>query len=109
MDLYKNIKIFVGLLFLCFSYLQINDPDYLYWVSVYLFSSLCTFYSIFKDNIKFVKFLSAFYFLSSIILIFKESNSDVVMYIFSENTNEIFGLIICSVWLYFLPVFNKKV
>tara|TARA_A100000164_G_C21923985_1_gene782113 strand:- start:2004 stop:2360 length:357 start_codon:yes stop_codon:yes gene_type:complete len=107
LDVYKKIKVFVGIVFLCFSFLQINDPDYFYWVSIYLLTSLFTFYSIYKTN-KYVKFLSGFYFLSSLSLIYKGSDNEVIMYIFPENTNEVFGLMLCSIWLYFLPSINKN-
>ena len=108
LDLNKKIKIFICFLFLCFSYLQINDPDYIYWVPVYLLPSLITFYSIFQNNIKFVRALSILYFLSSLGLMLNRSNSDVVMYILPENTNEILGLMMCSMWLCFLPNLKNK-
>jgi len=103
LNIYKKIKIIIGLLFLYFSYLQINDPDYIYWIYVYLLASLCTFYSIFQNNIKYVRYLSIFYFICSLFLIMYVPKDKVTMYIFSEKINEVAGLIICSIWLYYLP------
>ena len=107
MDLYKKIKVFVGLVFLCFSFLQINDPDYFYWLSIYLSTSLFTFLSIYTTN-KYVRYLSGFYLLSSLILIYRGPDNEVIMYFFSEDANEIFGLMLCSIWLYFLPIINDN-
>ena len=107
MNLYKNIKVFVGIVFLCFSFLQINDPDYFYWVSIYLLTSLLTFHSIYRTN-KYLRFLSSFYLLLSLSLIYKGSDNEVIMYVFPENTNEVFGLMLCSIWLYFLPIIKNN-
>ncbi len=107
MNLYKKIKVFFGLVFLYFSFLQINDPDYFYWVSIYLLTSLLTFFSIYRTN-KYVRFLSVFYLLLSLSLIYEGSDNEIIMYVFSENNNEIFGLILCSIWLYFLPIIENN-
>ena len=39
LDLNKKIKIFICFFFLCFSYLQINDPDYIYWALIHLLAN----------------------------------------------------------------------
>ena len=102
MDIYKKIKIAIGLLFLYFSYLQINDQDYIIWIFVYLLTSLCTFYSLFQKNNRHLRYLSVFYFLYSLVLIIGVPDDKVTMYIFSEKINEAAGLIICSIWIYYL-------
>ena len=99
---HKKIKIIISFLFLYFSYLQVNDPDYIIWIFVYLLTSLSTFYSIFQKNNRHLRYLSVFYFLYSLVLIIKIPDDKVTMYIFSEKINEVAGLIICSIWIYYL-------
>ena len=70
---------------------------------MYLLTSLCTFYSIFNNNVAYVKYLSVFYLLYGLVLIFNVQDDKITMYIFSEKINEVAGLIICSMWLYYLP------
>ena len=100
---------FVGILFLVFSMLQINDPDSYFWVLIYLIPSLCSFIYISINNkkyIKYSKYLGVIYLVFAVYLYFF-NNDTIVMHIFSETINEVLGLILCAFWLISLNQLSK--
>ena len=103
----KIIILSVGLFFLFFAYLQINDPDSLIWIIVYLIPAVLSFSALTNYISKNFKYISPIYLLSSIYLYFGNSESTVI-YIFDEITNESLGLILCAIWILILPSLNNQ-
>lgn len=101
------IILLVGFLFLCFSYLQINDPDSLIWIIAYLIPAVISFSALTNFRSKYFQYLSLTYLITAIYLYSNNSDS-MVMYIFDETTNESLGLVLCSIWIFILPWLNKK-
>ena len=97
----------VGCVFLFFSYLQINDPDSFLWIFAYLIPAILTFLSILNYRSKYFQYLSPLYLIIAFYLYFNNSQSKV-MYIFSEITNESLGLLLCSVWIFILPLLDNQ-
>ena len=105
---FKNVIILlVGLFFLFFSYLQINDPDSLIWIMAYLLPAVLSFVALSNYISKYFQYLSPIYLIIAIYLYFNNSDT-AVMYIFDETTNESLGLVLCSIWILILPWLNKK-
>ena len=102
------IILLVGLFFLFFSYLQINDPDSLIWIIAYLIPSALSFSILTNYRSKYFQYMSPIYLIIAIILYFNNSESNV-MHIFDETTNESLGLVLCSLWLFILPWLNMKI
>ena len=101
------IILLVGFLFLCFSYLQINDPDALIWIIAYLIPAVISFSALTNFRSKYFQYMSLTYLITAIYLYSNNSDS-MVMYIFDETTNESLGLVLCSIWIFILPWLNKK-
>ena len=103
-----SIIIFLfGLLFLFFSYLQINDPDSILWIIAYLLPAILSFLYLLNFRCKYFQYLSPLYFIIAFYLYFNNSEAKV-MYIFSENTNESLGLVLCSIWIFILPLLDNQ-
>ena len=102
-----TIIFLAGLLFLFFAYLQINDPDSTLWIIAYLLPAILSFSSSFNYKSKYFQYLSPLYLIISFYLYFNNSESKV-MYIFSEITNESLGLILCSIWIFILPLLDNQ-
>ena len=105
--LYNVIILLVGLFFLFFAYLQINDPDPLIWIIAYLIPAALSFSTLTNYRIKYFQYMSPIYLIIAIYLYFNNSET-VVMHIFDEITNESLGLVLCSIWIFILPWLNKK-
>ena len=103
----KKLLIFIGFLFLLFSFLQINDPDASLWMIAYLIPAALTFLSIINHRNKYFQYISPVYLIIAIYLFLNNSNS-TIMYIFDETTNESMGLILCSIWIFILPWLKIK-
>ena len=101
------IILLAGLLFLFFSYLQINDPDSSLWIIAYLIPSILSFSSILNCRNRYSYYLSPAYFIIAIYLHFNNSETKV-MHIFNEITNESLGLILCSIWILILPLLSNQ-
>ena len=103
----NKLIIFVfGLLFLVFSFLQINDPDAYLWIIVYLLPALISFATILDYNKKYFQYLIPIYLIVAIYL-YLNNNETIIMNILNETTNEILGLLICSIWIFILLQLNK--
>jgi len=105
----KNVIILlVGLLFLFFAYLQINDPDSLIWIITYLIPASLSFLTLTNYRSKYFQYISPIYLVIAIYLYF--NNSEItIMYIFTETTNESLGLILSSIWIFILPLLNNQI
>ena len=104
----KNVIILlVGLLFLFFAYLQINDPDSLIWIIAYLIPAALSFSTLTNYRSNYFQYMSPIYLIIAISLYFINSET-TVMHIFNETTNESLGLVLCSIWILILPLLNKK-
>ena len=101
------IILLVGLFFLFFAYLQINDPDSLLWVIAYLIPAVLSFAVLINYRSKYLQYISPIYLIIAIYLYFNNSET-AVMHIFDETTNEALGLALCSIWIFILPWLNKK-
>ena len=103
-----SIIIFLaGLLFLFFSYLQINDPDSTLWIIAYLLPAILSFSSLLNFRSKYFQYLSPLYLIIAFYLYLNNSESKA-MYIFNEITNESLGLILCSIWIFILPLLDNQ-
>ena len=103
-----SIIIFLaGLLFLFFSYLQINDPDSTLWIIAYLLPAILSFLYLLNYRSKYLQYLSPLYLIIAFYLYCNNSESKV-MYIFNEITNESIGLILCSIWIFILPLLDNQ-
>ena len=100
------ITILVGLLFILFSYLQLNDPDSLIWIMVYLFPAILSFVALKNYIPKYFQYVSLIYLIMAIYMYFNNSET-MVMYIFDETTNESLGLLLCSIWIFILPLLKN--
>ena len=100
------IILLVGLLFLFFAYLQINDSDSLIWIIAYFIPAVLSFSSLINYRSEYFQYMSPIYLIIAIYLYFNNSET-AVMYIFDETTNEALGLALCSIWIFVLPWLNK--
>ena len=98
----------VGMLFLFFTYLQINDPDSTIWIIVYFIPSVLSFIALTNYRNKYFQYLAPIYLIIAIYLYLNNSHS-IEMHLFDESTNESLGLLICSVWIFILPRFNNHI
>ena len=105
--LYNVIILLVGLLFLFFAYLQINDPDSLIWIMAYLLPAVLSFVALTNYISKYFQYLSPIYLIIAIYLYFNNSDT-AIMYIFDETTNESLGLVLCSIWILILPMIRQQ-
>ena len=96
------ITLLVGLVFLFFAYLQINDPDSLIWIMAYLIPAVLSFIALTDYKSKYLQYISPIYLIIALYLYWNNSDANV-MYIFNETTNESLGLVLCSVWIFILP------
>ena len=101
------IILLVGLFFLFFAYLQINDPDSLIWIIAYLIPAALSFSTLTNYRSKYFQYMSPIYLIIAIYLYFNNSET-AVMHIFDETTNESLGLVLCSIWIFILPWLNKN-
>ena len=101
------IILIVGLFFLFFAYLQINDPDSLIWIMAYLLPAVLSFVAITYYISKYFQYLSPIYLIIAIYMYFNNSDTSV-MYIFDETTNESLGLVLCSIWILILPMIRLQ-
>ena len=90
------ITLLVGLLFLFFAYLQINDPDSLIWIMAYLIPAVLSFLALTDYRSKYFQYISPIYLIIAIYLYVNNSDT-TIMYIFNETTNETLGMVLCSV------------
>ena len=104
----KAIILIVGLLFLFFAYLQINDPDSLIWIIAYFIPAALSFAALINYRKKYFQFMSPMYLITAIYL-YSNHSKTAVMHIFDETTNESLGLILCSIWIFILSWLNKKI
>ena len=106
MDNIKNIiTLVVGLLFMVFSGLQINDPDPLIWIIIYSVPALISFLFLMSKSKRYFYWILPAYFFSFYLFLYNK-NTDV-MHIFDETTNEAFGLVLCSAWIFILSRFEN--
>ena len=103
----KKLLLFVGLLFLLFSFLQINDPDSSLWILAYLIPAALSFLAIINYRRKYFQYISPFYLIMAAYLYLNNSNSTII-HIFDETTNESMGLVLCSIWIFILPWLKIK-
>ena len=96
------IILLVGLLFLFFAYLQINDPDSLIWIIAYFIPAVLSFLALTNYRIKYIQYISPIYLIVAIYLYLYNSET-TVMHVFDETTNESLGLVLCSIWIFILP------
>ena len=101
------IILLVGLFFLFFAYLQINDPDSVLWIIAYLIPAVLSFSILKNYRSKYFQYMSPIYLIIAIYLYFNNSET-AVMHIFDETINEALGLVLCSIWIFVLPCFKKK-
>ena len=101
------IILLIGLLFLFFAYLQINDQDSLIWIIAYLIPSMLSFLTLINFRSHYLKYISLIYLLTAIYLYCNNSDTEV-MYLFNETTNEYLGLALCSAWILILSRLNKQ-
>ena len=101
------IILLVGLFFLFFAYLQINDPDSLIWIIAYLIPAALSFSTLTNYRSKYFQYMSPIYLIIAIYLYFNNSDT-AVMYIFDETTNESLGLVLCSIWILILPMIRLQ-
>ena len=101
------ITLLVGLLFLFFAYLQINDPDSLIWIMAYLIPAVFSFLALTDYRSKYFQYISPIYLIIAIYLFFNNSDT-TIMYIFNETTNETLGMVLCSVWIFILPRLSNQ-
>ena len=102
------IILLVGLVFLFFAYLQINDPDSLIWIIAYLIPAALSFSTLTNYRSKYIRYISPIYLIVAIYLYLYNSET-TVMHVFDETTNESLGLVLCSIWIFILPWLNKKI
>ena len=103
----KNIIILtVGLLFMVFAGLQINDPDPSIWIITYSIPALLSFLFLMGYSSKYFQLMGPVYLIISIYLYYTKTDTEV-MYIFDETTNELLGLILCAAWMFILPRFKN--
>ena len=96
------ITLLVGLVFLFFAYLQINDPDSLIWIMAYLIPAILSFLALADYRSKYFLYISPIYLIIAIYLYLNNSDTTII-YIFNETTNETLGMVLCSVWIFILP------
>ena len=101
------IILLVGLFFLFFAYLQLNDPDSLIWIIAYLIPAAFSFSTLTNYRSKYIRYISPIYLIVAIYLYLYNSET-TVMLVFDETTNESLGLVLCSIWIFILPWLNKK-
>ena len=101
------IILLVGLFFFFFAYLQINDPDSLIWIIIYLIPAALSFSTLTNYRSKYFQYMSLIYLIVAIYLYLYNSET-TVMHVFDETTNESLGLVLCSIWIFILPWLNKK-
>ena len=101
------IILLVGLFFIFFAYLQINDPDSLIWIIAYLIPAVLSFSTLTNYRSKYIRYISSIYLIVATYLYLYNSET-TVMHVFNETTNESFGLVLCSIWIFMLPWLNKK-
>ena len=105
----NGIILLVGLFFLFFAYLQINDPDSLIWIIAYLIPAALSFSTLTNYRIKYFQYMSPIYLIIAIYLYLNNSETAVIHNIFDETTNEALGLALCSIWIFVLPCLNNKI
>ena len=101
------IILLVGLLFLFFAYLQINDPDSFIWIIAYLIPAAISFSTLTNYRSKYFQYISPIYLIIAINLNLNNSET-AVMHRFDETTNESLGLVLCFIWVFILPWVTKK-
>ena len=101
------IILLVGLFFLFFAYLQVNDPDSLIWIIAYLIPATFSFSTLTNYRSKYIRYISPIYLIVAIYLYLYNSET-TVMHVFDETTNESLGLVLSSIWIFILPWLNKK-
>ena len=101
------IILLVGLFFLFFAYLQLNDPDSLIWILAYLIPVMLSFLALIDYRSKYFQYISPIYLIAAIYLYLYNSET-TVMHVFDETTNESLGLVLCAIWIFILPWLNKK-
>ena len=107
MDNFNNIIILaVGILCAVFAGLQINDPDPLIWITAYSVPAILSFLFLMGYSSKYFQLIVPVYLIISFYLYYNKTDTEV-MYIFDETTNEVLGLILCSAWMFILPLFKK--
>ena len=100
------VVLLVGILFLFFAYLQINDPDSFIWVIAYLIPAILSFSSLLNYRSKYSQYLSPIYLILAFNAHFNNSETNE-MHIFSEATNESLGLVLSSIWIIILVQLNN--
>ena len=99
----KNlIKLLFALLFFYAAYIQLNDPDPIAWISIYIFAGLLSLISLFKAVHRYpiiavisVTFIWAMTLFPATVDALGNKNLPVVD---SEEAREFFGLLIISAW-----------
>ena len=103
----NTIILLVGLLFLFFAYLQINDQDSLIWIIAYFIPAALSFSALTNYRRKYFQYMSPIYLITAIYLYFNNSET-AIMHIFDETTNESLGLVLCYIWIFILPLVKQK-
>lgn len=70
----RIVNIFFTLLFLLFTYLQLNDPDPYVWVPLYLLGAVTCFLSLKKGNYTFLYLTGIFIYSAYAVFLFFETN-----------------------------------
>lgn len=111
----KIISSFLTLMFLSFAFVQLNDPDPLLWIIIYLaMAAICVLAFFNKYNKTFMAVLAAGYMLYAVILFpglldwLKSDDKSLLFddiakmqHIYIEESREFLGLIICILTLGF--------
>ena len=107
MKINNYILTLVGLLFLFFALLQINDPDSLIWILAYLIPAALSFVTTINFRSRYFQYISFMYLIVALYLYC--NNSESATEILNEPTYESLGLALCSMWIYILHLLNNRV
>ncbi len=95
-------KVIFALLFFYAAYIQLNDPDPLAWISIYVFSGLLSLISLFKAVNRYpiiaVIFITFIWAMTLVPATIDALGNKQLSVIDSEEAREFFGLLIISVW-----------
>lgn len=118
----KIINIILALLFLSFAFVQINDPDPLIWILIYLnMVAICVMAFLKRDYKLWIGITGALYFIYAIFLFpgalewFRSPDKALLFddlakmqNLYIEETREFLGLVICLVVLAFQFIASRK-
>ena len=86
--------------------MQLNGPDPLIWIIIYLIPSIVSFLTLKTQGSKYFQCIGPIYLIIALYLYL--NNLDLtILNIFDETTNELLDLVICSAWIFILPYLIK--